>query len=121
MTWQGLLSGLPSADSCCRPAIFRLALERLEVGSAEALFVGDSPEYDLRGAMAAGIPFVWMNPGAEQLPVQELPDDVLVYLLGSRYCDTDHLSNLAWSLFGRGPSGWARVQAISRSQSTSRE
>ena len=50
------------------PAIFRLALERLGVAPAEALFVGDSPEYDLRGAMAAGVPFVWMNPGAEQLP-----------------------------------------------------
>ena len=51
-------------------------------------------------------------PEAEQLAVEKLPDDVLVYLLGSRYCDTDHLSNLAWSLFGEGPAGWARVQAI---------
>ena len=33
-------------------------------------------------------------PEAEQIPVEKLPDDVLVYLLGSRYCDTDHLSNL---------------------------
>ena len=51
-------------------------------------------------------------PEAEQIPVEKLPDDVLVYLLGSRYCDTDHLSNLAWSLFSEGPTGWARVQAI---------
>jgi transglutaminase-like putative cysteine protease len=51
-------------------------------------------------------------PDARQLAVEELPDDALVYLLGSRYCDTDHLSSLAWSLFGEGPSGWARVQAI---------
>jgi len=50
------------------PAIFGLALERLGVEPAEALFVGDSPEYDLRGAMAAGVPFVWMNPGGEELP-----------------------------------------------------
>ena len=50
------------------PAIFRLALERLGVEPAEALFVGDSPEYDLRGAEAAGMLFVWMNPGAEELP-----------------------------------------------------
>jgi len=49
---------------------------------------------------------------AEQVPVQDLPDDVLIYLLGSRYCDTDHLSNMAWSTFGSGPTGWARVQAI---------
>jgi putative hydrolase of the HAD superfamily len=50
------------------PAIFRLALERLDVEPAQALFVGDAPEYDRRGAAAAGVPFVWMNPGAEELP-----------------------------------------------------
>ena len=51
-------------------------------------------------------------PEAEQVAVQDLPDDVLVYLLGSRYCDTDHLATQAWSMFGSGPGGWARVQAI---------
>ncbi|RED41931.1 transglutaminase-like putative cysteine protease [Rhodopseudomonas thermotolerans] len=51
-------------------------------------------------------------PGARQIPVAELPDEVMVYLLGSRYCDTDKLSNLAWSLFGGISSGWERVQAI---------
>ncbi|WP_430913456.1 transglutaminase-like domain-containing protein [Methylobacterium sp. sgz302541] len=51
-------------------------------------------------------------PEARQVPVQDLPDDVLVFLLGSRYCDTDRLSSLAWSLFGTTPEGWARVQAI---------
>lgn len=50
------------------PAIFFLALEQLEVQPAEALFVGDSPEYDLLGAAAAGIPFIWMNPRGEPLP-----------------------------------------------------
>lgn len=50
------------------PAIFQLALERLCVQPADALFVGDSPEHDLRGAAAAGLPFVWMNPRREQLP-----------------------------------------------------
>ncbi|MFM9850790.1 MAG: transglutaminase-like domain-containing protein [Hyphomicrobiaceae bacterium] len=51
-------------------------------------------------------------PSADQVPVQDLPGETLTYLLGSRYCDTDHLSNTAWSLFGHGPAGWARVQAI---------
>ena len=51
-------------------------------------------------------------PDARQLPVEDLPDDVLVYLLGSRYCDTDRLSDTAWSLFGDAPRGWGRVQAI---------
>jgi len=51
-------------------------------------------------------------PAARQRPVEELPDEMLIYLLGSRYCDTDRLSDIAWSLFGQGPTGWARVQAI---------
>ncbi|MEH3146966.1 MAG: transglutaminase family protein [Methylobacterium frigidaeris] len=51
-------------------------------------------------------------PDAAQIAVEDLPDDVMVYLLGSRYCDTDKLSNVAWSLFGTTPLGWARVQAI---------
>ncbi|MGE7418810.1 transglutaminase-like domain-containing protein, partial [Methylobacterium tarhaniae] len=51
-------------------------------------------------------------PDAVQHPVQDLPDDVLPFLLASRYCDTDKLSNTAWQLFGSTPEGWARVQAI---------
>ena len=49
---------------------------------------------------------------AQQHAVEELPDDTLVFLLGSRYCETDRLSEIAWSLFGRTPPGWGRVQAI---------
>ena len=49
---------------------------------------------------------------AVQHPVDELPDETLIYLLGSRYCETDSLSDLAWSLFGQTRPGWARVQAI---------
>jgi transglutaminase-like putative cysteine protease len=49
---------------------------------------------------------------ARQLEVGDLPDDMLVYLLGSRYCDTQKLSALAWSLFGGVTPGWQRVQAI---------
>ena len=51
-------------------------------------------------------------PDARQLDVGELPDDALIYLLASRYCDTEKLSNLAWSLFGGIAPGWQRVQAI---------
>ncbi|HEY2481737.1 MAG TPA: transglutaminase family protein [Caulobacteraceae bacterium] len=49
---------------------------------------------------------------AAQHPVDELPDNLFVYLLASRYCDVDRLSPLAWSLFGHIPPGGARVQAI---------
>ena len=51
-------------------------------------------------------------PDAEQWPIDALPDDALVYLLGSRYCDTQKLSEFAWSMFGRIRGGWARAQAI---------
>jgi transglutaminase-like putative cysteine protease len=51
-------------------------------------------------------------PEAVQHPVEALPDEVIVYLLGSRYCETDKMSESAWSLFGGTPPGWARVQAI---------
>jgi transglutaminase-like putative cysteine protease len=44
--------------------------------------------------------------------VDQLPEDTLVYLLQSRYCDTEKLSNIAWSLFGNTRPGWARVQAV---------
>jgi transglutaminase-like putative cysteine protease len=51
-------------------------------------------------------------PWVQQTPVEDLPESALVYLLGSRYCETDQLSPIAWQLFGAGPTGWARVQAI---------
>ncbi|HEX5691854.1 MAG TPA: HAD family hydrolase [Roseiflexaceae bacterium] len=50
------------------PAIFALALGRLGVEPHQALFVGDSPEHDLRGAEAAGVDFVWMNAHGQELP-----------------------------------------------------
>ncbi|WP_019996306.1 transglutaminase-like domain-containing protein [Aureimonas ureilytica] len=53
-----------------------------------------------------------VNWNAIQHEVQDLPDDVLVYLLGSRYCDTDRLASFAWSQFGHTAPGWGRVQAI---------
>ncbi|PSO33402.1 transglutaminase family protein [Bradyrhizobium sp. MOS002] len=51
-------------------------------------------------------------PNAPQVPLHELPDSALMYLLGSRYCDTQKLSDLAWSTFGHVDGGWQRVQAI---------
>lgn len=51
-------------------------------------------------------------PNAAQIPVELLPDDSLIYLMGSRYCDTDLLSDEAWRLFEHTRPGWQRVQAI---------
>jgi transglutaminase-like putative cysteine protease len=52
------------------------------------------------------------DPNALQHQVQHLPTETLLYLLGSRYCETDRLSDEAWRLFAHTPLGWPRVQAI---------
>jgi transglutaminase-like putative cysteine protease len=45
-------------------------------------------------------------------PVEKLPEECLVYLLASRYCDTDVLAPTAWQLFGHLPQGAERVRAV---------
>lgn len=67
--------------------------------SADAV-VNDSGETDM------------IVPSAQQHAVEDLPEETLVFLLGSRYCDTDRLSQTAWDLFGESPTGWGRVQTI---------
>lgn len=49
---------------------------------------------------------------AREIPPVDLPHESLVYLMGSRYCETDKLSQTAWDMFGNTAPGWGRVQAI---------
>ena len=49
---------------------------------------------------------------ATEIPVQELPPETLRFLLASRYCEVDRLSDLAWQWFGNTAPGWPTVQAI---------
>jgi len=58
-----------------------------------------------------GLPDV-VAPSALQQAVEDLPAETLIFLLGSRYCETERLSEVAWSLFEKSPPGWPRVQAI---------
>ncbi len=51
-------------------------------------------------------------PGARQIPVEELPEESLVFLLASRFSDSDRMLDLAWKLFGHATPGLGRVQAI---------
>jgi transglutaminase-like putative cysteine protease len=51
-------------------------------------------------------------PDAFEHAVEDLPSEALLFLLPSRYCETDRLSDEAWRLFGQTPPGWSRVQAI---------
>lgn len=67
--------------------------------SADAL-VNDSGQTDL------------VIPWAQQHAVQDLPEESLIFLPGSRYCETDLLAETAWKLFANSPAGWGRVQAI---------
>ena len=53
-----------------------------------------------------------IDESAQQQLVQNLPSDVLQYLLPSRYCEVDLLSDFAWECFGSVPEGWLRVQAV---------
>jgi len=71
---------------------------RLEIASSA--LVRDSGEPDVVATFA------------QQHTIQELPEESLVYLLGSRYCDCEQLSDVAWNLFGQTPLGWARIQAV---------
>ena len=53
-----------------------------------------------------------VNWAAREMPVGQLPDEVLIYLLNSRYCEVDRLSKIAIELFGHIAPGWGRVQAV---------
>ena len=49
---------------------------------------------------------------ARQFGVEELPQETLVFLLASRFCDSDRLLDLAWTLFGAAEPGVGRVRAV---------
>jgi transglutaminase-like putative cysteine protease len=53
-----------------------------------------------------------VNLTAREVPVEDLPDESLIYLLNSRYCEVDRFINIAADLFGGRTPGWSRVQAI---------
>jgi transglutaminase-like putative cysteine protease len=59
----------------------------------------------------SGLPDV-VNLAAREVPVGDLPNEVLMYLLNSRYCEVDRFSSIAFELFGHIKPGWGRVQAI---------
>jgi transglutaminase-like putative cysteine protease len=51
-------------------------------------------------------------PAAHQVAVESLPEEALIFLLPSRFCESDKLLELSWTLFGSAKPGWDRVQAI---------
>ena len=59
----------------------------------------------------SGLPDI-VNLAAQEIPVRDLPHEVLQFLLNSRYCEVDRFTTLATELFGGLTPGWNRVQAI---------
>jgi transglutaminase-like putative cysteine protease len=53
-----------------------------------------------------------ISPFARQLPLLDLPAEMYRFLIASRYCEVDLLSDTAIGLFGNTVPGWSRVQAI---------
>lgn len=78
---------------------------RLMVPTGGALFTNDMIVRD------AGVPDQW-DKDAPEVPPDDLPSEVIEYMLSSRYCEVDELSATAWSLFGNFALGWNRVQQI---------
>lgn len=78
---------------------------RLMVPTGGALFTNDMIVRD------AGVPDQW-DKDAPEVPPDDIPSEVIEYMLSSRYCEVDELSAMAWSLFGNFAPGWNRVQQI---------
>jgi transglutaminase-like putative cysteine protease len=53
-----------------------------------------------------------VNESARQAPIEELPNEVLQFLLPSRYCEVDRFQAIAQDLFAETLPGWARAAAI---------
>src|ERR1017187_2309404 len=78
----------------------RIVAPRGQIRIASTAVVKDSGERDV------------VVPEARQHLIDDLPEEALVFLLASRYCDIENLTQIAWNLFGHTPPSWARVQAI---------
>jgi transglutaminase-like putative cysteine protease len=78
----------------------RIVAPRGQIKIASTAVVKDSGERDV------------VVPEARQHLIDDLPEEALVFLLASRYCDIENLTQIAWNLFGHTPPSWARVQAI---------
>lgn len=99
------LATIPSLPIEVYRDLFDNACSRILAPAGRLQLTGDGIVRD------SGLPDI-VAPDALQNAVENLPADTLGFLLGSRYCETDRLSEQAWQLFGGTPPGWARVQAI---------
>jgi transglutaminase-like putative cysteine protease len=83
-------------------------------GNLSCRFVAPAGEVRLRNSTLiydSGMPDA-VSPEAREAPVENLPNEVLQFLLNSRYCEVDRMLNIAADLFANAPRGWGRVQAV---------
>jgi transglutaminase-like putative cysteine protease len=79
--------------------------ERFELASGDSR-VG----YEAQVVLARSADVI--EPDAQEIPVASLPDEVLSFVMPSRFCLPDELGHEAWQRFGDLTAGWGRVQAI---------
>jgi transglutaminase-like putative cysteine protease len=108
-------SDIIGAETIIAEPDVRIGFYRDSFGNICGRLVAPAGGVTLRGSALVrdrGLPDA-VAPNAQQIPIEQLPDDLLLYLMPSRYCETDKLSDIAWSLFGNTGPGWERVAAIS--------
>ncbi len=104
--WLERLTVKPQADIWEYTDVYGNRCGRTSVPAGGVVFRTDAVIED------DGLPDVQVY-NALQHSVQDLPSDVLLFLLASRYCEVDsELRDTAWSLFGHLPAGWPLVQAV---------
>ncbi len=89
--------------------------EYLDVfGNRCTRFTAPAGRLRLTGISTVEVPEIadQINAGAQQAPVDELPSEVLQFLLASRYCEVDKFVPIAQDLFGWMTPGWTRASAI---------
>lgn len=76
--------------------------------------IAPAGDFILRGDVTLRDDEMWdpVDTTAQEVPVEDLPDDALIFLMASRYVESDVLSQQAWDLFGALTPGWGRVQAV---------
>jgi transglutaminase-like putative cysteine protease len=95
----------PTASFSDLVDIYGNQARRIVIGAGKA-----SLRYDAEVTTSAALDEI--NPDAVQHRVEDLPGEILIFTLASRYCLSDMLSDVAVNLFGTSPLGWERVQAV---------
>ena len=111
---QSRLADLESPDQLRTDPPVPLQAFHDDFGNSCTRFVAPAGRFGIEVAAVirnSGLPDP-THPDCPGTPVEDLPEAVLGYLLGSRYCDTDLLAPIAWARFGTGPGGQALVQEI---------